>query len=136
MGVRNGSLGELARRLLRGDNSRLVVPIDIIHEANQLALQISDDLPRMLKEPTIELGAEEATIRLWSEKDLLGTLGGPEPNLSVVWVPCEPKEFEQLWRDFLAIVSSLTSAGYPGCIDCAGPAATEPWDEGAQRLQF
>ncbi len=136
MGSRDASLAELARRLLRHPETRLVVPIDVVLQAENLALQISDDLPKLLNEPSIELGAEEATVRLWVADSLAGSIGGVEPSEEVVWIPCEVKEFNDVWSCFLRTVSALTSAGYPGCIDCAGPAATEPWDEAAQRARF
>jgi hypothetical protein len=57
-------------------------------------------------------------------------------NLDIVWVPIARDELEKVWLSFEQIVSDLLSAGYPGCIDCAGPAATEPWDEAQSRLGF
>ena len=65
MAARAGSLGEAARRLLKCENARLVVPIEIISEAQILALKISDELPSIVHEPKVELGAEENTIRVW-----------------------------------------------------------------------
>lgn len=136
MEARVGSLGEAARRLLKCENARLVVPIEIISEAQILALKISDELPSIVHEPKVELGAEENTIRVWSPKGLLVALGGSAQNLDIVWVPIGVNELENVWHSFEQIVSNLLSVGYPGCIDCAGPAATEPWDEAQSRLGF
>lgn len=136
MAARRGSLGEAARRLLKCENARLVVPIEIISEAQGLALKISDELPSIVHEPKVELGAEENTIRVWSPNGPLVALGGVEQHLDIVWVPIDRDELETIWHRFEQIVSDLLSAGYPGCIDCAGPAATEPWDEAQSRLGF
>jgi hypothetical protein len=136
MEARAGSLGEAARRLLKCENARLVVPIEIISEAQILALKISDELPSIVHEPKVELGAEENSIRVWSPKGLLVALGGSAQNLDIVWVPIGRNELENVWHSFEQIVSDLLSVGYPGCIDCAGPAATEPWDEAQSRLRF
>ncbi len=136
MAARTGSLGEAARRLLKCEKARLVVPIEIISEAQRMALKISDELPSIVHEPKVELGAEENTIRVWSLNGPLVALGGIEQNLDIVWVPIGRDELENVWRRFEQIVSDLLSAGYPGCIDCAGPAATEPWDEAQSRSGF
>jgi len=136
MAARTGSLGEAARRLLKCENARLVVPIEIISKAQGMALKISDELPSIVHEPKVELGAEENTIRVWSPNGQLVALGGVEQNLDIVWVPIGHEELENVWYSFEQIVSGLLSAGYPGCIDCAGPAATEPWDEAQSRSGF
>ncbi len=136
MAARSGSLGEAARRLLKCENARLIVPIEIIYGAQKMALQISDQLPSLVHEPKVELGAEENTIRAGSPNGPLFVLGGIEQSLDIVWVPISKDELEDVWRRFEQIVSDLLSVGYPGCIDCAGPAATEPWDEAQSRSGF
>lgn len=136
MAARAGSLGEAARRLLKCENARLIVPIEIIYEAQKMSLQISDELPSLVHEPKVELGAEENTIRAESLNGPLFVLGGIEQSLDIVWVPIGRNELEDVWRKFEQIVSDLLSVGYPGCIDCAGPAATEPWDESQSRSGF
>ena len=136
MAARAGSLGEAARRLLKCENTRLIVPIEIIYGAQKMALQISDELPSLVHEPKVELGAEENTIRAESPNGPLFVLGGIEQSLDIVWVPIGRDELEDVWRRFEQIVSDLLSVGYPGCIDCAGPAATEPWDESQSRSGF
>lgn len=136
MAARAGSLGEAARRLLKCENARLVVPIEIISGAQKMSLKINDELPSLVHEPKVELGAEENTIRVWSPNGPLFALGGIEQSLDIVWVPIGRDELEDVWRRFEQIVSGLLSVGYPGCIDCAGPAATEPWDEAQSRSGF
>ena len=136
MAARAGSLGEAARRLLKCENTRLIVTIEIIYEAQKMALQISEELPSLVHEPIVELGAEENTIRAESPNGPLFVLGGIEQSLDIVWVPIGRNELEDVWRRFEQIVSDLLSVGYPGCIDCAGPAATEPWDEAQSRSGF
>ncbi len=136
MSARAGSLGEAARRLLKCENARLIVPIEIISEAHKMALQISDELPSLVHEPKVELGAEENIVRAQSQNGSLFVFGGVEQTLDIVWVPIGRDELEDVWRRFAQIVSDLLSVGYPGCIDCAGPAATEPWDEALSRSGF
>jgi hypothetical protein len=99
-------------------------------------LEVSDELPGLLREPKVEVGAEIGVVRIWSPNGLLASIGGREGDLAIVWVPVARGEIENVWNDFHKIVSDLLSAGYPGCIDCAGPAAVEPWDEAARRAEF
>ncbi|MBC8437771.1 MAG: hypothetical protein H8D82_00710 [Euryarchaeota archaeon] len=136
MAVRDAPLAEAARRLLKCENGRLIVPIEIIHTTQKLALKISDELPSMVHEPKVELGAEDDLVTLKKEEQELVRLGGGEPSNDTVWVPVKKNEIEQVWLEFTTIVSDLLSAGYPGCIDCAGPAATEPWDEISSRTRL
>ncbi|MAE38482.1 MAG: hypothetical protein CL969_02460, partial [Euryarchaeota archaeon] len=72
----------------------------------------------------------------YSNDELLASVGGDEPDIAVCWIPILEEEFENVWDDFRQIISDLLIAGYPGCIDCAGPAATEPWDEQSRRDEF
>ena len=60
----------------------------------------------------------------------MGRLGGVEPAIDVVWIP---GELESLHTTMLELIEEFLAAGYPGCRDCLGPAAIEPWDEKASR---
>ncbi len=126
----SASLAECARRLLRSESGSLSVPGGMVDSARRLALRISDDLPSMLREPTV--GVSDHSISIGCSGRMTALIGGEEPAESVCWIPTgDPRGF---WPPFVSIIRGLLAAGYPGCIDCAGPAASEPWDEAGQRL--
>jgi len=133
MVVRASSLAEAARRLLRGDDCIIEVPSNCLSGARGIALQINDELPQLLNEPQIKLSTADSQVRIYSNDELLASVGGDEPDIAVCWIPILEEEFENVWDDFRQIISDLLIAGYPGCIDCAGPAATEPWDVQSRR---
>jgi hypothetical protein len=56
------------------------------------------------------------------------------PDDSICWVPSE--DLSASWILFSEVVFNLLTAGYPGCIGCAGPAAEGPWREAEQRALF
>lgn len=90
----------------------------------------------MLKEPEIKHSSVENLIRIFSKEELIVYFGKVEPDISVCWVPIIEDDFEIAWDDFRQVINDLLIAGYPGCVDCAGPAATEPWDELLHRSNF
>jgi hypothetical protein len=127
------SLSEAARRLLRTDGCTLEVPEEFTEQANALALHISDTLPSLVREPEVlsEDGWTYFCIR--SDGELIARIGGPEPAITVCWIPTRRGDCGEPWRIFQQLVHDLIEVGYPGCIGCAGPAATEPWVEAAMR---
>tara|TARA_B100000686_G_scaffold323862_1_gene378997 strand:+ start:428 stop:847 length:420 start_codon:yes stop_codon:yes gene_type:complete len=136
MAMRDASISEAARRLLKGDDCSIEIPFNHFSSAKQLALLINEELPQMLKEPKIIQSNLENNMRIYSNGELIVYLGDIEPEISVCWIPIFGDDFELIWNDFRLIIRDLLSAGYPGCIDCAGPAATEPWDEQSHRKIF
>ena len=50
-------------------------------------------------------------------------------SLETVWI----KGGAEKWNFLKNQIVELGRAGYPGCIGCAGPAASEPWDESISR---
>ena len=133
---RRASLSEAARRLLRNEGCTLEVPDEFLSQANSLSLHISDSLPSLLREPKVssQIGWNYVCIR--SEGELIARIGGPEPSLGACWIPETRSKCDVAWDNFREIVHDLLEAGYPGCIDCAGPAATEPWDEATRRSEL
>jgi hypothetical protein len=117
-------LAEAARRLLRSEASVLAVPERLRREALDLALAISDGIPKMIREPTILTGASAVGVAG------LFQLGGDAPALEVCWVP---GSVEELWPRWVRQVTDLIAAGYPGCVGCGGPGSEGPWVELASR---
>jgi len=135
----SSSLAEAARRLLRTDGCTLEVPARLGSEAERLALEISNALPSLLREPVVLSDVDESSPWTWicirTDEGLLALLGGSEPGLEACWIP-EPNDLDFLWVRFTRLVNSLLEAGYPGCEGCAGPEADEPWDERERRGAF
>ena len=139
MTAESSSLAEAARRLLRTDGCTLAVPDRLRPEAERIALAISDALPSLLREPQVISDADESNswtrIRISTGEVLLAQIGGDEPGYDVCWVP-ESNDLDFLWVRFTRLVTSLIEAGYPGCVDCGGAEAAEPWDEQSRRASF
>ncbi len=135
MGGVTPSLAEAARRLLRSEGGILEVPENYYIKATNIALQINDQLPQLINEPQVVKGVENQ-LRLFHEGKLLFLIGGDEPDLSTCWIPVFDNDFDTSWEVLSKQISDLLVAGYPGCIGCAGPAATEPWDEKSRREIF
>ena len=136
MAMREASISEAARRLLKGEGCSIEIPLNYLSSANELALLINEELPQMLKEPIIIGSNKENIMRIFSDEELIVWVGAEEPEMSVCWIPLINGDFELIWNAFRLIIRDLLSAGYPGCIDCAGPAASEPWDELSHRKIF
>ena len=123
------SLGEFTRRLLREEGVILRVPEYLLESCASLPNQVSNAIPSRLELPELETHSMEF-ISLYHSGIEIGRLSGPEPPLQSVWFNGDASEalskVLELAEDFLA-------AGYPGCRDCLGPAALEPWDEKLHR---
>jgi hypothetical protein len=133
MDAHSPSIAEAARRLLREEGSVLHLPLQLEQAGHDLALQISDALPKMLREPKVRCDAEWKYICIYVAGRLSVRIGGPEPSLETCWVPGEQAES---WPRFVATAIDLLAAGYPGCIGCAGPAAEGEWQEQARRAEM
>ena len=123
-------IAEAARRLLRTEDTSLVVPEDLIDEALQLSLAISDGIPKMVREPTISTGHESRI-----EVEGLLQLGGGEPTLEICWIPASSEELHSVWSIWTNQIHDLMAAGYPGCVGCGGPGSEGEWDESASRAR-
>ena len=131
--IEAAAISELARRTLRSDGI-------VVHYHNPTALDIDDLFVKITDlAPSMLLGVRGVVSN--SEGiviEILGLQGGvianDEPSdKRVVWIP---GDCTSVWSRFTETVLSLATAGYPGCVGCAGPAAEMPWDEEASRQRF
>ncbi len=124
----NDSMREAARRLLRCNGGSLYVPRDFFSEAEKLILTISDLVPSKIHPPII-CYSNGGDIRYNNGENENFSIGVEEPDLTYCWVKVNKSGSGQCWEDFKTMVTSLASAGYPGCIGCGGPGSEGPWDE-------
>ena len=122
------SLREAARRFLRCKGGSIYVPSVFFPEAEKLILTISDLVPSKVEPPVIcySDGADITYTNLENENFSIGT---EEPDLTYCWVNASQSDIRKSWEDFRIMVTSLASAGYPGCIGCGGPGSEGQWDE-------
>ena len=123
-------IAEAARRLLRTEDTSLIVPEALLNEAIELSLSISDGIPKLIREPTVSMGSENQI-----EVGGLSQLGGEEPPLSICWVPTTTLDLETIWSRWTLQIRDLMAAGYPGCVGCGGPGSEGKWDETASRAR-
>ena len=131
-GNKHLSIREAARRLLRCEISKLVVPEDYSDFAHELILEVSDLQPGNIVDPIIEIKIGK-TIVIYDSKNKIVQLGGSEPEQFICWVP---GSFELLWGEFCKYARALSEAGYPGCLNCGGRDAGEEWDEMSRRSEM
>jgi len=129
MDVNRPSLGEFTRRLLREEGIELLLPPSIVEIAVPIVGMVSQHIPARLLLPDVNSHPFDYVSLMHEEKEI-GRLGGMEPSLEIVWIEGEIKH---LIHKIIELVEEFLSAGYPGCRDCLGPAATEPWDESCYR---
>jgi len=125
MDTNRSSLGEFTRRLLREEGVELLLPSSIIEIAEPIVGMVSRHIPARLLLPDVNSHPFDY-VSLMHEKKEIGRLGGMEPSLEIVWVE---GEIQHLIQSVIELVEEFLAAGYPGCRDCIGPAASEPWDE-------
>ena len=123
-------IAEAARRLLRTEDTSLIVPETLMNEAIELCLSISDGIPKLIREPTVSMGPENQIV-----VEGLAQLGGDEPPLSICWISTGSSELESLWVRWTQQISDLIAAGYPGCVGCGGPGSEGKWNETASRAR-
>ena len=123
-------IAEAARRLLRTQDTKLIVPEHLIDEAFELSLAISDGIPKLIREPTVSESAGDSI-----HVEGLSQLGGEEPPLSICWVPNNIENLDLLWSQWIQQIRDLMAAGYPGCVGCGGPGSEGVWDETASRAR-
>jgi len=125
MDANRSSLGEFTRRLLREEGVELSLPSSIVEIAEPIVGMVSRHIPARLLLPDVNSHPFDY-VSLIHEKKEIGRLGGMEPTLEIVWIE---GEIQHLIHRVIELVEEFLAAGYPGCRDCLGPAATEPWDE-------
>ena len=122
------SLREAARRILRCKGGSIYVPSAFFPEAEKLILTISDLVPSIVEPPVI-CYSEGANITYTNLENENFSIGAEEPDLTYCWVNASQSDIRKSWEDFRIMVTSLASAGYPGCIGCGGPGSEGQWDE-------
>ena len=125
------SLAEAARRLLRTEGTHLIVPQSLENEANELSLEISDGIPKLIREPHVSVGRDNQVI-----VTNLCRIGGEEPEVEICWIPSTSENLDQIWGYWIAQIRDLMAAGYPGCTGCGGPGSEGDWDELASRARM
>ncbi len=123
-------IAEAARRLLRTENTTLIVPESLFEAAEQLSLEISDGIPKMIREPTVVIGKKNCV-----EVSGLVHIGAIEPDVEICWIPTSQFSVEKIWKKWVVQIHDLMSAGYPGCVGCGGPGSEGVWDELASRAR-
>ena len=123
-------IAEAARRLLRTENTTLIVPESLFESAQQLSLEISDGIPKLIREPTIAIGEKNCV-----EVSGLVHIGPIEPDAEICWVPTSQYSVVKIWEKWVVQIHDLMSAGYPGCVGCGGPGSEGEWDELASRAR-
>ena len=123
------AISELARRILRSSGVNIVHNGILSSEIKELSHKLSDSAPKIIfgiKSKIID--TEDVFFEIEGTEN--GIISVSPPNsLDVVWV----KKNEETWNNLTIKIIELGSAGYPGCIGCAGPAADEPWNEKRSR---
>ena len=131
MDAMSPSIAEAARRLLRTEDTTLLVPHALLDAANELSLEISDGIPKLIREPKVTVGHEhQITVAN------LCQIGGDEPGLEICWIPTPPESLEKMWAVWTAQIRDLMVAGYPGCTGCGGPGSEGDWEEMASRARM
>ena len=130
MDAKTPCIAEAARRLLRTEGTSLIVPENLIGDAQQLSLAISDGIPSLVREPRVSRGAPNQI-----EVEGLSLIGGDEPNSTVCWIPSTPENLQSVWNRWVVQIHDLMTAGYPGCVGCGGPGSEGIWDETASRAR-
>ena len=123
-------IAEAARRLLRTENTILIVPESLFEAGQQLSLEISDGIPKMIREPTVTIG-ENSNVEISG----LAYIGPEEPDTTICWIPTSQLSVENVWQILVAQIHDLMVAGYPGCVGCGGPGSEGVWDELASRAR-
>jgi hypothetical protein len=112
----DAAISELARRILRSSGVKIIHDGELMEEIESLAAQISDS----------------EDIFFMNKNSANGIISqNPPVSLEIVWI----KGGNEKWKNLQKKIVELGRAGYPGCIGCAGPAASEPWDEVISREQ-
>ena len=123
------AISELARRILRSSGVNIVHNGILSSEIKELSHKLSDSAPKIIfgiKSKIID--TEDVFFEIeGSENGIISV--SPPNSLDVVWV----EKNEETWNNLTIKIIELGSAGYPGCIGCAGPAADEPWNEKRSR---
>ena len=127
----DAAISELARRILRSSGVKIIHDGELIEEIESLAGELSDKAPKIIFGIESQISDSE-DIFFMNTKSANGIISqNPPVSLEVVWI----KGGNEKWESLQKKIVELGRAGYPGCIGCAGPAASEPWNEALSREQ-
>ena len=126
------AIGELARRTLRSDEVSFKAGSMFSDDIGGLSTALSDSSPSLIIEVKY-FEVESDTITIEFTELAGGRIGEEEPGDDLVWIP---GDVHDIWSRYLRVMVELASAGYPGCVGCAGPAAEVPWDEVLSRSRL
>ena len=128
---RDAAISELARRILRSSGVKIIHGGELMKEIESLAGELSDKAPKIIFGIESQISDSE-DIFFMNANSANGIISDDPPvSLEIVWI----KGGIEKWGDLQKKIVELGRAGYPGCIGCAGPAASEPWDEALSRKQ-
>ena len=127
----DAAISELARRILRSSGVKIIHDGKLMEEIESLAGELSDKAPKIIFGIESQISDSE-DIFFMNANSANGIISQDPPiSLEIVWI----KGGIEQWVNLQKKIVELGRAGYPGCIGCAGPAASEPWDEGLSRKQ-
>ena len=125
------AISELARRILRSSGVKIMHDGKLEQEIECLANELSDNAPKIIFgiESEVTDSADIYFLNMNSQNGIISQK--PPKSLEIVWI----KGGAEKWNLLQKQIVELGRAGYPGCIGCAGPAASEPWDESISRMR-
>jgi hypothetical protein len=125
------AISELARRILRSSGVKIIHDGGLEQEIDSLAKELSDNAPKIIFgiESEVTDSADIYFLNMNSQNGIISQK--PPKSLETVWI----KGGSEKWNLLQKQIVELGRAGYPGCIGCAGPAASEPWDEAISRMR-
>jgi hypothetical protein len=125
------AISELARRILRSSGVKIIHDGGLEQQIDSLAKELSDNAPKIIFgiESEVTDSADIYFLNMNSQNGIISQK--PPKSLETVWV----KGGSEKWNLLQKQIVELGRAGYPGCIGCAGPAASEPWDEAVSRMR-
>jgi len=127
----DAAISELARRILRSSGVKIIHDGKLMEEIESLAAELSDKAPKIIFGIESQISDSE-DIFFMNTNSANGIISqNPPVSLEIVWI----KGGNEKWDNLQKKIVELGRAGYPGCIGCAGPAASEPWDEVMSRQQ-
>lgn len=121
----DAAVSELARRILRSNGVEIIHNGQLSQQIEDLSKELSDRAPKIIFGiKSIFSKTENIIFQNLNSSDGIISLKEPD-SLEIVWV----KGGIEVWNQLQNKIVELGRAGYPGCVGCAGPAASEPWDE-------
>ena len=125
------AISELARRILRSSGVKIIHDGGLEQEIDSLAKELSDNAPKIIFgiESEVTDSADIYFLNMNSQNGIISQK--PPKSLETVWI----KGGSEKWNLLQKQIVELGRAGYPGCIGCVGPAASEPWDEAVSRMR-